>query len=106
LRRHLAIWQIRYRFGTALSPIPTRLSFGQCAYAFATLQCLCLGLCYNCERDPYPRPWFEKITRRWVPHGLSNRQKVKRIEASTELVQPLTELEADSFDGIITGDES
>jgi hypothetical protein len=31
---------------------------------------------------------------------------VKRVEASTELVQILSDLEADSFDGIITGDES
>jgi hypothetical protein len=57
LRRHLATWQIPDRFGRALSPVPTRLSFRQCAYAFMTLQCLCL--CYNCERDPYPRSWLE-----------------------------------------------
>jgi hypothetical protein len=31
---------------------------------------------------------------------------VKRVEASTELVQILNDSEADSFDGITTGDES
>jgi hypothetical protein len=31
---------------------------------------------------------------------------VKRVEASTELVEILNDLEADSFDGITTGDES
>jgi hypothetical protein len=31
---------------------------------------------------------------------------VKRVEASTELVQILNDLEADSVDGITTGDES
>jgi hypothetical protein len=33
-------------------------------------------------------------------------QNVKRVEASTELLQILNDLEADSFDGIATGDES
>jgi hypothetical protein len=41
-----------------------------------------------------------------VPYTLSDRQKVKRVEASTELVQILNDLEADSFDGIATGDQS
>jgi hypothetical protein len=40
---------------------------------------------------------LKKITRRWVPHALSDRQKVKRVEASTDLVQILNGLEADSF---------
>jgi hypothetical protein len=31
---------------------------------------------------------------------------VKRVEASTELIQILNDLEADSFDGIATGDKS
>jgi hypothetical protein len=46
-----------------------------------------------------------KITRRWMTHTLFDRQKVKRVEASTELVQIFNDLEADSFDGITTGDE-
>jgi histone-lysine N-methyltransferase SETMAR len=49
---------------------------------------------------------LRKITRRWVPHTLSGSQKMKRVEASTELVQILNDLEADSVDGITTGDES
>jgi hypothetical protein len=35
----------------------------------------------------------------------ADRKTVKRIEASTELTQILNDLEADSFDGITTGDE-
>jgi hypothetical protein len=49
---------------------------------------------------------LKKITRRWVSHTLSDRQKVKRVEVSTELVQILNDLKADSFDGITTRDES
>jgi hypothetical protein len=41
-----------------------------------------------------------------VPHTLSDPQKVKRVEASTELLHIFNELEVDSFDGIPTGDES
>jgi acyl-CoA hydrolase len=41
-----------------------------------------------------------------VPHPLSCPQKVKRVEASTELLQILNDLEADSFDGIAIGNES
>jgi hypothetical protein len=46
-----------------------------------------------------------KFTRRSVPHTLSDPQKVKRVEASTELLHILNPLEIDSFDGITTGDE-
>jgi hypothetical protein len=41
-----------------------------------------------------------------VPHTLSDTQKVKRVETSTELIQIFNDLEADSFDGIATGHES
>jgi hypothetical protein len=41
-----------------------------------------------------------------VPHTLSEPQKVKRVEASTELLQILNDLEADSVDGIASGDKS
>jgi hypothetical protein len=51
-------------------------------------------------------PGLTKITRRLVPHTLSDRQKVKRVETPTELVWILNNLEDDSFDGITTGDES
>jgi hypothetical protein len=41
-----------------------------------------------------------------MPHTLSDPQQVKRVEASTELLHILNELEVDSFDGVTTGDES
>jgi histone-lysine N-methyltransferase SETMAR len=47
-----------------------------------------------------------KFIRRREPHLLSGIQKAKKVEASTELLQILNDLEADSFDGIATGDES
>jgi hypothetical protein len=43
---------------------------------------------------------LKEFTRRWMPHTLSGPQKVKRIEASTELLQILNDLETDYFDGI------
>jgi hypothetical protein len=49
---------------------------------------------------------LKKFTRRWVSHTLSGPPKGKRVEASTELLQILNDLEAESFDGITTGDES
>jgi hypothetical protein len=49
---------------------------------------------------------LKTIPRRWVPHTLSDRQKVERFDVSTDLVQILNDLEADSVDGITTGDES
>jgi hypothetical protein len=49
---------------------------------------------------------LRKLTRRWVPPPTSDPQNVKRVEASTELLHILNELQVDSFDGIATGDES
>jgi hypothetical protein len=49
---------------------------------------------------------LRKVTQRWVPHTLSGPQKVKRVEASTELLHILNVLEVDSFDGITRSDES
>jgi hypothetical protein len=49
---------------------------------------------------------LKKFTRRRVPHILSDSQKVTRVEASNELMEILNDLEADSFDGITTSDES
>jgi hypothetical protein len=48
---------------------------------------------------------LRKFTRRWVPHTLSDPQKLKRVEASTELLHILSAPEVASFDGIPTGDE-
>jgi hypothetical protein len=41
-----------------------------------------------------------------VLHTVLNSQRIKRVEASTELIQILNDLQADSFDGITIGDES
>jgi hypothetical protein len=41
-----------------------------------------------------------------VPHTLSDPQKVKSVEGSTERLQILNDLEADCLDGIATGDKS
>jgi hypothetical protein len=49
---------------------------------------------------------LQKFTRRWLPHGLSDPQKMTRIEASNEPLQILNDLEADFFDGMTTGDKS
>jgi hypothetical protein len=49
---------------------------------------------------------LRKFTRRWVPHAFSDPHKVKRVEASSELLHILNTLKVDSFDGITTGDES
>jgi hypothetical protein len=39
-----------------------------------------------------------------VPHTFSDLRKIERIGASTELGQVLNDLEADSFDGMTTGE--
>jgi histone-lysine N-methyltransferase SETMAR len=49
---------------------------------------------------------FKKFTRRWVPHTISDPQKLKRVETSAELLQILNDLQTGSFDGITTGEES
>jgi hypothetical protein len=78
-------------------------------YPFATGRMLSryFGVCAATVKDILARDLgLKKLTRRRVPHTLSGLQKVKKIEASTELLQILNDLEADSFDGIATGDES
>jgi hypothetical protein len=51
-------------------------------------------------------PGLRKFARRWVADALSDPQRVKRVQTSTELLHILKEPEIDSFDGITTGDES
>jgi hypothetical protein len=41
-----------------------------------------------------------------VPHRQCGAQQVRRVEASTELLQILNDLKAESFDGIAAGNES
>jgi hypothetical protein len=49
---------------------------------------------------------MEKFSRRWVPHSLSDAQKVAGVEAAKEMLRILHESEVNDFDGIATGDES
>jgi hypothetical protein len=48
---------------------------------------------------------MRKFSRRWVPHFLSQAQKVARVEASIEMLRILQESEENSFDGVATSDE-
>jgi hypothetical protein len=78
-------------------------------YPFASVRMLSrhFGVCATTVKDILARDLgLKKFTRRLAPHTLSGPQKVKRVEASAELLQILNDLEADSFDGIATGDES
>jgi hypothetical protein len=49
---------------------------------------------------------MRKFSRRWVPHSLSNPQKVARVEAAKEMLRILQKLETNDFDGLATGEES
>jgi hypothetical protein len=49
---------------------------------------------------------MRKFSRRWVPHSLSDAQKVARVEAAKEMLKILQESEMNDFDVISTGDES
>jgi hypothetical protein len=48
---------------------------------------------------------MRKFSRRWVPHSLSDAQKVAPIEAA-KMSRILQESEKNDFDDIATGDES
>jgi hypothetical protein len=78
-------------------------------YPFASARMLSrhFGVCATAVKHILARDLrLKKFTRPWVPHTLSGTQKVKGVEASTELLQVLSDLEADYFDGIATGDDS
>jgi acyl-CoA hydrolase len=65
------------------------------------------GVCATTAKETLVRGLgLKKSTRRRVSHTLSDPQKLTRVEASDELLQILKDLEADSFDGIATGDKS
>jgi hypothetical protein len=49
---------------------------------------------------------MRKFLRRWVPHSLSDAQKVAHVEAATEMLRILQESEITDFDSIATSDES
>jgi histone-lysine N-methyltransferase SETMAR len=49
---------------------------------------------------------FQKYTLKWVPHDLSQSQKLERVTASRELLRVLQENRGNNFADIITGDES
>jgi hypothetical protein len=49
---------------------------------------------------------MRKFSRRWVPHSLSDAQKIARVEAAKDMLRILRRSEGNDFDGIATGDES
>jgi hypothetical protein len=49
---------------------------------------------------------MRKFARRWVPHFLSEAQKLARVKASKAMLDILRESETNHFEGIATGDES
>jgi hypothetical protein len=49
---------------------------------------------------------MKKFSQRWVPHSLSDAQKVGRVETAKEMLRILQELETNDFHSIATGDES
>jgi hypothetical protein len=46
-----------------------------------------------------------KVSRRWMPHSLSDDQKVARVDAAKEMFRILHESETNDCDGITTGEE-
>jgi hypothetical protein len=86
---------------------PFRLFLQDYPFASARMLSRHFGVCATIVKDILARDLgLKEFTRRWVRDTLSGRQKVKRVEGSTELLQILTDLETDPFDGIATGDES
>jgi hypothetical protein len=49
---------------------------------------------------------MRRFSRRWVPHSMSDAQKVARVEAAKEMLKISQEPEKNDFDGIAAGDES
>jgi hypothetical protein len=86
---------------------PFRLARQDYPFASARVLSRHFGVCATTVKDLLARNLGLKLfIRRWVPHTPSVPQQVKRVEASIELLQILNDLEADSFDGIATGDQS
>jgi hypothetical protein len=86
---------------------PFRLFLQDYHFASARMLSRHLNVCATTVKEILHRDLcFKKFTRRWVPHTLSDPQKLKRVETSAELLQILNDLQTDSFDGITPGDES
>jgi hypothetical protein len=49
---------------------------------------------------------MRKVSRHWIPHSLSDAQKITRVESEKEMLKILHESEANDFDGIATCDKS
>jgi hypothetical protein len=78
-------------------------------YPFANVRMLSrhFDVCATNLKDILARDLgLKNIHSTMVSQTLSRSQKVKRVAASTALLQILNDLKADSFDGIATGDES
>jgi hypothetical protein len=86
---------------------PFRLLLQNHPFASARMLSRHLNVCATTVKEIFDHDLgFKKSTRRWVPHTLSDPQKLKRVETSADLLQILNDLQADCFDGITTGDES
>jgi hypothetical protein len=48
---------------------------------------------------------MKRFSRRWVPHSLSDAQKVAPVEAARKMLTILHESETNDFDGIATGNK-
>jgi hypothetical protein len=127
---HTEKWYIFWEFGTILGcffPIagnksrrhsrpgkpltdwaePFRLFIQNYSFAGACMLSRHFSVCAITAKEIFVRDLgLKKFTQRWVPHTLSDPQQVTRVETSNELLQILNDLEADSFDGITTGNES
>jgi hypothetical protein len=49
---------------------------------------------------------MRKFSWRWIPHSLSDAQKVGHVGAAKEMLRILHESEANEFNGVAAGDES
>jgi hypothetical protein len=86
---------------------PFRLFIPNYPFASARMISRHFSVCTTTAKEILVRDLgLKKFTRRWVPHTLSDPQKVMKTEESNKLLQILNDLEPDSFDGITTGDES
>jgi hypothetical protein len=48
---------------------------------------------------------MRQFSRRWIPHSLSDAQKVARVEGAKEMLKIVQESETNDFDGISTGEK-
>jgi hypothetical protein len=86
---------------------PFRLFLQDCPFASTPILSGHFNVCATTVKKAFARGLgLQRFARQWGPYTRSDTQKIKRVEPSAELTQIFNDLEADSFDGIITGEES